>query len=97
MSKPVKAAQSIVKPSMKFDDGKEHIMETFFKGKSNNLITLTSIGYVRIPDTNTFVAYKITSKGTEVLSIEVEEPNMRGIAEESSKIAFVSAFMSKDE
>ena len=97
MSKPVKATQSVVKPTMSFNDGSEHVMETLFKGKAENLLTLVSIGYTKIPNSNNYVSYKIISKGTEVLSIEVDEPNLRGIAEESSKMAFVGAFMSRDE
>ncbi len=82
--------QSIVKPSVSFGDEKEHPLAVLFDSPNPPLIK--SIGYMRVPDKNTFVTYTIYSRGKEIVSVEVEEPNLRAIAEESAKIAFVSNF-----
>lgn len=88
---------AIVKPTMRFDGDKAHVLETLLK--ENDAPTLKSIGYMRMPGLgqSAYVAYVITSKGNKVLEIEVEEPNLKAIAEESAKISFVNNFMRGEE
>lgn len=82
--------KSIVQPTVTFGDDKQHVVAELLD--SENPPVITSIGYMRVPNKNTFVAYTIKSKGREILSIEVEEPNLRMIAEDSAKMFFVSNF-----
>lgn len=79
---------------------KKSVVETsvIFEGETNPLVSIfedmeiKSIGYMRVPNKNTFASYVVTSKGEKILKIEVDEPNLRPIAEESAKIHFVSNF-----
>ena len=86
----------VVKPSVVFDGDKEHALITLFKGPEEDLPLVKSIGYMRMPNYNTYVSYILTTKGDKVVSFEVEAPNIRAIAEESTKIAFVNCFMDRD-
>lgn len=63
---------------------KEHAMEKMLSG--DNPPELTSVGMVRVPGNNNWVSFVMTSKGSEVLRLEVGEPNLRGIAIDESKI-----------
>ncbi len=58
---------------------------------------LKSIGLIRVPNKNTFCPYVITSKGDKILKIEIEEPNLRVIAEDCAKINFVNLFCNDGE
>jgi len=58
---------------------------------------LTAVGYVKIPDTNTYVSYVITIKGSEVVKVVCDEPNMKIVAEESAKVSFVNLFVDAGE
>jgi len=86
-----------VVPSITVVGGKKNALVNLFEGDQSKLPVLKSVGYGEIPGTNTFVAYVIYSKGGNILKIEVEEPNLRVIAEESAKIFFVNAFMTGEE
>jgi hypothetical protein len=91
-----KNSKDVVQPSIRFGEEK-HILETLFDGKQENMPEIKSIGYKRLDDKpNSWISYVITTKGREVVSIEVEEPNLRGIAEESAKIAFVNCFVDSE-
>ncbi len=78
--------KSIVEPSVQFGDEENPLVSIFEE------MELKSIGYVRVPGKNTFASYLITSKGDKILKIEVDEPNLRPIAEDSAKTHFVSSF-----
>lgn len=94
MSKVKEKASVVVKPSIKFEgDTATHPLAALFDGKSELMPEVKSIGYMRLPDTNLFVSFVMISKGREIISVEVEQPNLRAIAEESAKIAFVTQFM----
>lgn len=96
MAKPSKKSQSIVKPVL-VESGKQHALAKIFDGDPNKVPTIKSVGCMRLsPDSNSWISYTITSRGREVLSIEVDEPNLRGVAEESAKINFVHAFMDQE-
>ena len=56
-----------------------------------------SIGYAKVPGSNYCVSYIIHSQGGKIIKIEVEEPNMQSIAEETAKLNFVNIFMSYHE
>jgi len=58
---------------------------------------LIAVGYSRVNGTNTYSAYTIHVKGGRVSKIICEEPNLKGIAEESAKISFVSNFTDNEE
>jgi len=89
-----KQSNSIVKPSI-VEAGKKHVLETMFD--SDKAPVIKSIGYKRLSESpNSWVSYVITSRGKEILDIQVEEPNVRGIAEDSAKVAFVTSFMDQE-
>lgn len=99
MSKTKKqpANADIIKPTIVFDGDKDHALQELFK--EGNAPILKSVGLVKIdtlPGLGKFVAYVITTQGDKVLNIEVEQPNLREIAEETSKISFVTTFMGQD-
>lgn len=80
--------------SMVFDPPVEHPLVTFGESDDFDQVPeLVSVGMYHIPDSKNFVAFKMVSKGGQVLKLEVEEPNLRAIAEESAKIFFVREFM----
>lgn len=83
--------KDVIKPIIRAN-GEAHVLETMWDG--GELPELKSIGYAKMGDkTHNWVSYVITTKGTEVISIEISEPDMRAIAEEATKISFVSTFM----
>lgn len=91
MPKPQKDKKdSIVKPLIHVD-GEEHPFEKLFLGEGKRAPILKSIGYAKIE--GGFVSYVITSRGPHVLGIEVSEPDLRPIAEDSTKVNFVNLFM----
>ena len=93
MSKVTKKANvSIVEPSINIP-GHTNPFVPFYETSPE----LTAVGYVRIPGTNDYCSYTVTIKGGEVVKINCEEPNLKLIAEESAKIAFVNNFVDKEE
>jgi hypothetical protein len=88
---PTKSSESIVKPLVKVE-GQKNALETLIDDEQAPI--LKSVGYMKIFQNrqHSWVSYVVTSKGKEVISIEVSEPDMRDIAEESSKINFVQCF-----
>jgi hypothetical protein len=72
--------------------GEKHLLEQLIaRGEAPEI---KAVGYMRLGNQrNSWVSYTITTKGREVLKIEIDEPNMREIAEESAKIAFVENLM----
>lgn len=88
----IKEAKPLIQPLIRAE-GEKHVLEEIFEGDPAQMPTLKSIGYACIPGTTSWVSYVIETKGREVISITVDEPNHRSIAEESSKINFVNALM----
>ena len=87
----------VIEETMTFQDqGKPHILKSIFDGPANEIPTLTSVGYVRLPGSSKYVSYVMTSQGTEIKKIEVSEPDHKGIAEDQAKINFVNSFMNSD-
>lgn len=96
MAKPKRKEEpNIVQPSIR-EEGVQHPMEALFDGDQSQMPTLKSIGYAKMPGTTQWVSYVITTKGKNVLLIEVDEPNARAIAEEASKINFVQLFSDQE-
>lgn len=86
--------KSVVTPIIKIE-GHTNVLEDMIKG--SDAPTLKSVGYARVGEgSNNWVSYVITTRGTEVIEIQVDEPNMREVAEESSKINFVQEFMAAE-
>lgn len=82
--------KSVIEPAIKFEgDEKEHATTAVFEADDSP--TIKSVGIVRLPN-GYYSAFTMYTKGTEVVKVEVEEPNLRAIAEESAKIAFVHNF-----
>ncbi len=85
----------IVRPTVFFEGDQEHALKKLFKDDSAPV--LKSVGYARLPGLEgqhaAYVAYTLTTQGEKVLNIEVEQPNLRGIAEEAAKTAFVTELM----
>lgn len=95
MAKPkTKKASDLIEESIQVEGStKEHILKTIFDGDASEIPTITSIGYMGLKGSNKFISYIITSKGKDILKIEVSEPDHRAIAEDESKINFVNCFM----
>lgn len=95
MAKPTKQeVKSIVKPTVSFNDSKEHVLATLLA--ENSAPVIESVGVFKVPNTNRYVSFVMKTQGKEVISIEVNEPDLRAIAEEAAKISFVDKFMSGD-
>ena len=87
-----KKLSQIVEPSIRMGDEK-NLLEKIFDGLPEDMPELKSVGYAKIGEgQHAYVNYTITSRGREIIKIEVEEPNLRAIAEESAKISFVNHF-----
>lgn len=87
--------ESVIQPVIRVE-GEQHVFEDM--EAAGELPILKSVGYARVsPTSREFVSYVITSRGQEVLNVEVSEPNLRAIAEDDAKTAFVSNFMTGDE
>lgn len=76
------------------EQGVKHILEEINDETPEDLPTIKSVGYAKLG--SNWVSYVVTSKGREVLSIEVSDPDMRQIAEEQAKISFVELFVDKE-
>jgi hypothetical protein len=96
MAKKQAINPDFIKPSIRANDEK-HILEEIYESDPNDMPTLKAVGYVQIgTGKSSWMSYTITTKGKEVLSIDVDEPNVRAIAEESAKIAFVTSFVDQE-
>lgn len=90
MAKP--KPSSLIKPSIRVGDEK-HPLEEIFDGESGEIPTMRAVGYMSLGHGNQWVSYVVTIKGGKVMGIEVDEPNLRQIAEESAKTSFVTMFV----
>lgn len=99
MPKPSKKQpdfSDIVKPIIRVN-GEKHILESIFEGPLEDLPELKSVGYAPVKSgSHSWVSYVITTKGKEVINIEVSEPDLKAIAEESAKISFVNHFIDQE-
>ena len=87
--------KSIVRPTVTFqNDTKEHAMEAILNKEAPPVVK--SVGVFKLPNTNQYVSFYMETQGDKVIKIEVEQPNLKAIAEESAKISFVNTFMSGD-
>ena len=96
--KKKQSPEEIVKPSIHIEGDKEHALKLLFREDDAPIIK--SVGYAPLaglPGHGRYIAYIVTSQADKVLSIEVEQPNLKGIAEESAKMAFVETFMGTEE
>ena len=92
MSKASKTApKSVCEPSVVIEGHTNPFIPFYESGPE-----LTAVGYVRIPGTNEYSSYTITIKDGVVTKVVCEEPNLKVIAEESAKIAFINNFVDKD-
>lgn len=92
MSTPKTTKKPVITKSVTFiGETKESAIDKLFGGDEAPLIK--SVGCIHVPETNTYISVVITTKGSEVVNIQAEEPNLRAIAEESAKISFVNLFM----
>jgi len=78
-------------------EGEKHVLESLFDGDPAKLPIIKAVGYMPIREGSSgWVSYTITTRGREVMLIEVDEPNIRVIAEESAKVAFVTTFIDQE-
>lgn len=87
--KPVAEKTSLVVPTVVFSDHVNPIISEIEDG-----LPMKAVGVVRRPGFNDWVAFTVELEGTTVTKIEVEEPNIRMVAEDTAKVAFVHAFTS---
>lgn len=86
-----KEGSSFIEPCVRFE-GSKHLLEKLVE--SDNAPTIVSVGCSSIDNkTNSWVSYKITTKGNRVIKFEVGEPNMRLITVDEAKVNFVNTFM----
>jgi len=96
MSKNQKTTKSSILKPIIHVEGAVHPLTKLFDGPEEQIPELTAIGYAPIGNgPSRWVSYVMKTKGDKILSIEISEPDMRAIAEESSKIAFVNSFMNE--
>jgi hypothetical protein len=91
MAKAKKETGPLIQPSIRVE-GEKHILETM---SETEIPEMKAVGYAKLTDNHqhNWISYVIKFKGKDVLSIEVDEPNMRAIAEETSKINFTTLFI----
>ena len=94
-----KSLKDLINPAIRIEDNEHPLEIVYDNGK--DLPIFKAIGFVRTPikvkgQGNTYFSYTITFQGDKILSIDVEEPNLRGIAEEAAKISFVTTFTDQD-
>ncbi len=76
--------------------GEKHLLEKMWA--DGDTPEIKAVGYMRLgKEKHSWVSYTITTRGTAVTKIEIDEPNMREIAEESAKIAFVENLIGPSE
>lgn len=81
---------SFIKPLIRSNDEK-HELETMVE--NDEAPEIKSVGYMPLKaGVRGWVSYTITTKGDKVINMEISEPDLRDIAEESAKIAFVQTF-----
>lgn len=88
-SNPMEAMPQLIQPLVR-EAGVKHILEEILEETPEDLPTIKSVGYAKVG--SNWVSYVVTSKGRQVLAIEVSDPDMRQIAEEQAKISFVELF-----
>ncbi len=99
MAKPTKKqeeiteVQDVIRPSMEFEGHKNSFIEYVKKDDPE----LTAVGYARIPGTNTYASYVMKIKAGVVISMIVDEPNMKAVAEDSAKVCFVNELTREEE
>lgn len=86
-------APSFIEPTIQI----EGHTNAFIKHLQDNQPEIVGIGFARIPGTKDYAAYTIKIVGDKVVKMIVDEPNLRNIAEESSKILFAEAFIRDEE
>lgn len=97
MAKASNKPKSVVEHNVKFENEANPVDSTqgIFDEGSEKVVK--SIGYTKIPGKNQYISYVIYTKGLQVIKVEVDEPDLRAIAEDNSKAAFVNTFMADEE
>ena len=86
-----------VVPTIEYTGSNTAQAATIFKGEDQSTLPIIkSIGVRQIPGSRYFVSYTLYTQGDQVVKVEVDEPNMRAIAEDSAKSNFVQLFMSQE-
>lgn len=89
-------SEAFICPSIRVD-GEKHILEQIFEESPEKMPEMKAVGYCRVGDMrHNWVSFTATIKGNKVLKLEVGEPDMRDIADEMTKIAFVQTFSDQD-
>lgn len=90
--------ESIVSPEIRVA-GETHPLEDLIYGEGEEAPIMKAVGYMRLNTKvqNNYISYVVTFQGDKVLKIEVGEPNLKAIAEETAKIAFVNNFIDSEE
>lgn len=96
MAKPKKQEESvIIERVIRSAEDAIHPLDKLIN--SEDAPEIRSVGFMRISETsNTWISYVMTTKGNKVIKVEVDEPNLRVIAEESAKIQFVNLFVDQE-
>lgn len=87
---------SVIQPLVRVV-GQKHVLEDIFDGEEEDVPELKAVGYARVTTkAGGWVSYVVTFKGNKVLKLEVSDPELRNIVEESAKIDFVQSFLDQD-
>ena len=95
---PVKS-ENVIVPSVKIN-GEVHEMEKMFNELDiSKLPILTSVGMIKLDNNrrNQYVSFVMTSQGSKVLKIEVDEPNLYAIAVDATKQSIMTRVIETEE
>jgi hypothetical protein len=90
--------ETVVKPYIRVK-GQPHRFEEL--DAQNKLPELTSIGLCKVSGLdegrrNDWISYVLKTRGREIISLEVSEPDHKAIAEDNCKTIFVNLFMNQE-
>lgn len=86
-----------IERSVTFDTEVPHpLLQSMSAEDIEEIPELTSVGVYKVKGSPYYVSFTMKSKGGNVTKLTVDEPNIRQVAEESAKIAFVKEFMNHE-
>ena len=95
MSKAATKKKDPVVETVVRDDKTKSVNSMFQDSGDESAPVFQAVGYAQVPGTNQYVSYTLFIQNGAIIKVEVEEPNLRAIAEESSKLNFVNIFMTQ--
>ena len=94
---PKSLDESLIHPSIRCNE-EQHVLEKAFD--AGEMPEMKAIGFMKLDtglSSGNWVSYTVVFKGDKVLRIDVDEPTLKDLAEESAKIAFVDHFIDANQ